>query len=490
MAGFRLLLVAVHIDGHDRLIFGEAVGAPNPGAPASPMERFTVPVAGSSGLPISILHAVIEEAELVSLQDQLLHGSITQLGMTISVGPLTRRPPLIVPVTYQGENSSVHPDGRFTYLLQEWWDHDEALMRELWDTRSFGHVASLIAAQTGLDLADNSDRIGNFLRFDRLSSWRIDRQTSLESEGCWVRALHDGPRPSVDLVLNARFLAGNEVVAEQTGPLPLGGVAIGLGHGYSAVSLGLYDAKTGHLLARESGEVQGLGPMRMGHLVRDKVTDNDGQTHQVSWPEWHGPPPDQIDECAPWGERSRLRALRTRRLREHWGVRVFKKGERTAAVDMIREIIRQSGDSGFLYLWDPYFDSVVANDFLGWLPPGSACQILCGNGKGLSLGSPIPLDPQRKLADIAAALDVLRRPPKSRQIACRFRAKRGPNGYAPIYHDRFIITRNAAWVLGASLNGIGNKEGSIVEILDPDPLRWLFEDEWASPEAGWVEVRL
>jgi hypothetical protein len=228
----------------------------------------------------------------------------------------------------------------------------------------------------------------------------------------------------------------------------------------------------------------------MGLSVNEQVTDSAGKTHSVSWTEWDGPPLDQIDQRAPWEERSHLRALRTRRLREHWGVRVFKQGERTAAVDMIREIIRQSGNSSFLYVWDPYFDSSAARDFLGWLPRKTACQILCGNHKGLSPKSLIPLDSQQPLARMKTALNILRGPPQSRQIACRFRVKLGSKRYDPIYHDRFIITRETAWVLGTSLNSIGKKAGSIVELLDPDPLRWLFEDEWSSPPAGWVEVGL
>jgi hypothetical protein len=156
---------------------------------------------------------------------------------------------------------------------------------------------------------------------------------------------------------------------------------------------------------------------------------------------------------------------------------------------MIREIIRKSEDSSFLYVWDPYFDATVASDFLGWLPPKTACRILCGRPAKMQKGRPLEAVYNGLFTDARAALAVLRQPPKSRQIDCRFRVQPA-HRYLAIYHDRFVITRNAAWVLGASLNGIGKKESSIVQLLDPDPLRWLFEDEWAASPAGWVEVSL
>jgi hypothetical protein len=347
-----------------------------------------------------------------------------------------------------------------------------------------------IEEKTGLNLAQNSDRIGNFLRFDRLSSWNIDRQTSLQDEGCWVRALHSGPRPQDDLVLNARFLAGNEIVAEETVSLPIGGVAIGLGHDYSTVSLGLFDAKTGRLLAREAGAVfGGAGQMRTGiSTTAELVTDSSATAHSVSWIQWNGPGFSRIDQKAPWGQRSRLCALRTRRLQERADVRLFKRGERNAALGMIREVIQKSEDSKFLYIWDPYFDASVVLDFLGWLPPKTACRILCGKPPGPgSNRQAFEVAYNGLFTDLRNALTPLRQPPKSRQIDLRFRVS---GAHRPIYHDRFIITQDAAWVLGASLNGIGNKEGSIVQLLDPDPLRWLFEDEWATVPSGCLEKSL
>jgi len=487
---FRLQLITAHIGGHERLIFGEAIGAPDPAIPTLPLESFSVATPAIASLGISILRAVVGEIEQKSLQEQITKGTVTWSGRTISVGPVTPRPALIAPVAYQGEHHSLHPDGQFTYLLQEWWDQDEALVRDLWDTRGFGDVMKAIEEKTGLSLAYNSDRIGNFLRFDRLSSWYIDRQTGLQDDGCWVRALHDGPRPVDALILNARFLAGNEVVTEETVPLPTGGVTIGVGHDYSMVSLGLFDAEKGRLLAREAGAViGGTGRIRMGLSKTEQVTDSSGLTHPVAWTQWDGPPFDQIDQHVPWKQRSSLRALRTRRLQEHADVRLFKKGQRKAAVEMIRDIIRKSQDSTFLYIWDPYFDASVTSDFLGWLPPKIACRILCGQPRKMQNGQPIEATYNDLFTDMRAALSVLRQPPKLRQIDCHFRVQPA-HKYLAIYHDRYIITLNAAWVLGASLNGIGKKEGSIVQLLDPDPLRWLFEDEWAASPAGWVEVVL
>jgi hypothetical protein len=258
------------------------------------------------------------------------------------------------------------------------------------------------------------------------------------------------------------------------------------------VSLGLFDAKTGRLLAHEAGALfGGPGQIRMGiSTTAELVTDSSGTAHSVSWIQWDGPGFDRIDQKAPWGQRSRLRALRTRKLQERSDVRIFKPGERDAALGMLREIIRKTEDSTFLYIWDPYFDSSVILDFLGWMPPKTACRILCGKPANRQKGQLVEAAYNRLFTDCRSALAALRLSPKSRQIDCRFRVRPTPSRYLAVYHDRFIITQNAAWVLGASLNGIGRKEGSIVQLLDPDPLRWLFEDEWAASPVGWVEVVL
>jgi hypothetical protein len=81
---FRLQIIAVEVDGHEWLMFGEAVQQPIAihGGPESTSE--TVP---GSGTPVSlrVLRETIDEAQLASITGQLGSGSLVFGGMRLKL---------------------------------------------------------------------------------------------------------------------------------------------------------------------------------------------------------------------------------------------------------------------------------------------------------------------------------------------------------------------------------------------------------------------
>lgn len=470
---YRLMLVAVHLGGRERLAYGEAVEVTR--RPRTEATPFSVPLAAGGTIDGSVTRTALDAAELAALEAQLGSGALQVGGQTLTTGPLVLRSELLVAPDGTAEpGATVHPDHRYTYDLTEWYDGDEALLRELWDTRVFADFGAAVAKITGLALHRASDRVGNFLRFNRRSSWYVDTMARLDAPERWIRPLHDGPPASGDLRARVHFGVRGQTVDEALITLPPGGHQVLLPQGAGDYSISLYSANTAHLLARESGRFLGsVVNTNMGFDITATLIGSDGANHHVSWTKWEHPRQPALDRASPWSERSSRRAERTRRLTERSTVHLFGPAARQEALAIIREIFRNQCEE-FVYVWDPYVDATAMLDTLNWLHPDVPCKVLGGRK--------LPADPA-----LVAALAQVRTLPRARRIECKLRI--GNNNRA-IYHDRFIITRDAAWMLGGSLNGIGLKPGGIVRLLDADRFRWMFEDEWARSPPAFQEASL
>jgi hypothetical protein len=140
-------------------------------------------------------------------------------------------------------------------------------------------------------------------------------------------------------------------------------------------------------------------------------------------------------------------------------------------------------------IWDPYFCPKDVLDFLGWVHPDTSIRILCGSTSNNLNGV------SRSTADIRLSLASLIAGPPPRKIVGKFRVSkpvRAGGRFLTIYHDRFIITDQAAWLLGSSLNSIGTKPGVVLQLIDPLRLRQLFDEEWNAnlPPAQFVDNAL
>jgi hypothetical protein len=414
------------------------------------------------------------------------------------LGALVSRPAVLMGALYgavEDAGESLHPDGRRTYEVHEWWEKDEAVMQCLWNTRRFKQIGELAELRTKIALHRISDRIGNFAVFKRHSSWRLDSKTDPATNERWVRAVSDsGEEPGGALTLLVRFIDGNETVREQLLDLPPAGVSVHCPHDYGAMLLALYEKDTGTLLAREHGSLMGGGNVRMGAGQTQVLTDSKGKQHTVEWTHWDGPPLDAINPDRPWQRREQRRPSRNLQLREHEAARLFDDGQRADVLEHLRSILAAEC-GGFLYLWDPYFNEDVCVDILQWLNPDVKCRILCGGSLQAERAhrtTPPSAAGLPEVQLIARGLATLRNGPPSRTVECKHRVYPKANGrFAPYYHDRFLITDGSAWILGSSLNSLGNKIASVVRLVEPDRLRWMFDDEWAAaPPANVAESTL
>ena len=378
---------------------------------------------------------------------------------------MQQRPRVAVPAGHASSvdhGSTLHPDHRYSYALSEWWDTEGTLVDKLWNTRGFRAIGAAISAETGLDLHTTSHYIGNFLRFDRLSNWWIDSQTDPDSGERWVRGLTE-PEPTASEglpLLQWRFSDAFETIS---------GGNRRTTHGRSPYSI--QGGLLGRLVFSLRPEVWPPGlhsirrlSLRMRLVAASVerngiVTDAGGTHHFVSWSPWPGGSPRRpIDKKRPWTERTRMRLLRNAKLRET--ARIFQPGQRADAVDFLRTIVSRR-TSEFLFVWDPYLDEVGVRDVLNWLHPNVECRALCGFLPGSKKQPPTAA---LTVVNLRAALSDLRTKAPVRAVECKYRIRAKTR--RPIYHDRFLITRDAAWMLGTSLNSIGTKVGGVVE-LDP-----------------------
>src|SRR5579863_10016290 len=153
-------LITVRIFGVDRLLYAETVEDQVRHPSAWTTDVFAVPGQGTT-IVGSIHRAVLLGASAQTFATDLSSGLVVVDGHSTLAGPFRQRPTVIVPVHHSFDPDAgytLHPDGRYTYQLEEWWNTDEAVVDWLWDTREFSAVTGAIASRTGLRLQDNSDR--------------------------------------------------------------------------------------------------------------------------------------------------------------------------------------------------------------------------------------------------------------------------------------------------------------------------------------------
>lgn len=488
-AFFRLQIWSIVESGVESLIFGDAVEC-DAIAEVTLTETSHSIIARRSRRTIKRIVGVVSDASLSAISATLPSGYLTIPNRRISCGNLLKRDPVVSGPGGVGPNTAptLHPDGRYTYLLEEWWDCTETLLSRMVDRESLIPAGELISTISGLRLTTAPDRVGNFLVYRLCSHWHIQMRLSHVSRSLWFRPLHPLPLPSPapTLTLRLQLQSGNEVVDERIVSLPVGGVSIPVKNFPNTFSVSLFDG-SGNLLAHESGGLlSGVGYTRTGSSISARLRDSTGKGHRVAWTQWHGPPAPRLDPSRPWVSRTSTRRSFNQKALERLRVDLFRENQRQAAVSRLRELLRTL-ETAELCIWDPYLDPSAVQDFLGWVHPSTKVRILCGRSANNTT------DLTRYQTAIGTALSALRTGTPPRTIECKFRSVPRGAQFFPIYHDRCLLADDAAWALGSSLNSIGNKWALVIQLLDPAHLKRLFDREWAiaaGPRAGFVEAIL
>jgi hypothetical protein len=464
-SAYVVRVVTTQIAGDAFLLYGEAVDLADGERVPNETTVKSVPAVGGV-VDVSLGTGTLSRGELEAFLRDLEGGSARWNTAAFKTGRLVRREKTVVPVLHVpgDDGSTLHPDNRYTYILEELWDADEHTLGLVWETRRFREIGEAVAELVGVALHQVSERVGNFLVFDRLSPWRIDSQCDTRAPVRWVRAVADNV-PPVYLRLHVRVLDGHETATEQVVDLPAQGVSVA-GADYTQLSYSLFDS-AGRLLARSAGTVIGEPVVSTGIAQPGVIVDSSGTSFNVEWSPWPGGSPSPgIRRDKPWISRSGRRLLRNLKQRERATNFMYGHNSAAAVTDRLRRILAEE-TSGFVYVWDPYLNTAAVLDVLQWIHPQVPCKILCGESS----------KPAR-LAALQSALSTFRALSPARPVECKHRVELRGASYLAHYHDRFLITKTAAWMLGSSLNSIGRAPGGIIRLFDPDPLRWMFEDEW------------
>ena len=481
---FKLLTIACNFPEGFRLIFGQAVEVST--LRAGPLLGREL---SAGGKRILFIEGVISDDELLSISIQISKQSIKIADWEIDIGKTIKRDEVILgPNNFTDINggTSLHPDMHFTYRLEEWWAEDNKTFRAWWETRNFMEIGQAIAKETGLELQYSADRVGNFMTFRKLSQWIIDSSPNFDKTSRWVRPLYNGDMTSsIDLLLSYRILSGQESVKEEVILIDQRGIEIPIHRTYNQISLSLFNKDSGELLACYTADLfTGLQvTTSFSKNAPIKPVGTDGKEREIKWNTLDARSRQGSKE--PWMGGAQLRRHTNRLLQESYRVSLFKRGERDEMLKAIRNIV-QNHTREFFYICDPYVDADVVKDFLPELHPSINCKILCGMRY-----EPKNKGKKKKIKPIKNELDGLRKSPWDKSIECKFRYRKEDDNIRAYYHDRFLITRNAAWVLSFSLNWDGKKDGCLVRLLDPDRLRWMFEDEWdqgPSSETFYEEI--
>jgi len=456
---YRLQLIGIRFNSDIHLLYGEAVERK-----INLVKKVTLKkldnIEGISEL--CLVDGIITTEELNEISNSLKQQEIKIAGETLKTGLVIQKNSVLLSPIYSLSNEyTLHPDNKFTYKLKEWWDKEEKTLHKLWHTRKIIDIGERIQKETGIAIHYLTDRIGNFLIFERLSSWYLDSRPDLRKSSRWIRPLFDGDTPSTPLLLQCKFMSENETITESIHDIDEQGIEIPVNQSYSEISFSLFNKYNGELLSYEQGGVLSDNLItRTGHKIKapEDAKGSDGKYRKIEWTDWENISNLKITE-RPWIKRFNMRKVRNDILNERKKVFIWQEGKRDEVSDYIRELIRERAKA-FIYIWDPYFNDIAAKDFLYEIPPWVECKILCG----------FPNKNQLFINE----LRTLKSFPWNKIIECKYRVKNN----RPIYHDRFLITKDYAWILGSSFNSIGKKAGAILQILNADRIRWEFEDEW------------
>lgn len=148
------------------------------------------------------------------------------------------------------------------------------------------------------------------------------------------------------------------------------------------------------------------------------------------------------------------------------------------AVRALRDLVAVA--DAHLFVCDPYFGGdELAGVILAVRDPETEIRILTSAAHLRRAGGAAgELLEQR--------LEEARRAPPMNPVEVRVMA-----GKSPLIHDRFIVMKNATWMLGSSLNKFGERGTLMTRVLDPTPVHQDLERVWneSTALADWLARR-
>lgn len=181
----------------------------------------------------------------------------------------------------------------------------------------------------------------------------------------------------------------------------------------------------------------------------------------------------------------------------HYDQRLFRPGSRREAMEFIRSKIGRARES--VMIADPYFWGLQIGQYL-WAVSNETVKttiltsrLAFEGGYEAEINESKPVDEssgsseKTKLEDFTARLEELKQVGK---ITLHARVLLGKS---PVLHDRFLVVDKSVWLLGSSLNALGDKRSSmVIQLPNPDEmlneLAAMFEN--AIPFGDYLKQRM
>lgn len=403
--------------------------------------------------------------------------------------------PVACPGTWSGavlvghDEHSLHnclPRHSYTYWVFEKWAANDALRDEL-GLDGFAKLCAAVRAILGVDLERHRDRVGNLL----VTFPETRLHLSITAGKAWTRVgfeLEQKRGDPMQWPVVVRAYRNGELIGSRLLNVSSGLHVVDFGSEHDQAFCEVMDPGTGEVILRTGGRwLRHIGvtmPMAMAKAdVSFSIERPDGRQPKT---------PVRVDTTyghlvetltggpdSPWIARPRqMDQLKPSLTRLH----VFHGGdeERQRAMQFLDDFLHNRVKR-YLKIWDPYFGP---DDAAQWLSRVFDCSIPI---RVLTSGDPTPEEDDCAKREGSSAKKWKRR--NLAQVLGVIRGRRGEGlGFNDVvcrapspnqFHDRFLITKDTALVLGCSFNQIGQVVSTLMEVRAPE-LEEAFDRHWCA----------
>ncbi len=407
-------------------------------------------------LPLNNLSNIIDKG----IQNHEIKLCTTSRNVILKTPSLIKRPLVFLPVHITG----LDPVRDYSCALEEWWEKEKEVfdeIKEAYVSRKLSvnikKVLECVKRGYGPDLLRFNERVGNILLF---YPYNVVRVRQIPNKYYRLFEIDRSPDHRWDYIVSINIRNGEEVICAYSEVVPKDKRFIEVTY-HEPASEGIITLTPlegpykGQCIYRENFTlvrqiIVDMQALSDRVVIKNRVFDRYSSTKIIS-----GSFKDD-----PWVELQRI----------------YRTGEKTPQlnfyfhsnrIEQAREAVRnliQNHTEEYIYIWDPFFDITSAE----WLLPFIQCV------SPLKIRIMTSLDKDERRNKLKESLKRLQKK-LNLDLECRNILTKGGNR---AFHDRFIITKDRAWMLGNSLDAIGESYTGIVQFPYYEDLKNDFERIW------------
>lgn len=416
------------------------------------------------------------------LEGVQITGTLTTDTYRISL-PVVARPPVLLPAS--GAPEALGPVQDESAWLWEWWDAEKTVLNLLTEERQH-LINKQVRLRLGLDLSHWKDRVGNIMVFfpsGFRSRWHYD----LVSHSLIVRttlSLDQAP----DYEMEVRGWEENDLMF--TCRLTLERPSVVLPDVAPCDRFEVWFWRGGHVIHLENA-----------HIRLKAITF--GMDVHVGWRGGRSYTRRSIEnlvgehEVEPWRrlQRERMVDQRRKQLADQRGLKFYAPdttdSQRLEAVSDLEKILNSARSN--VRIWDPYFGTragvptergTPADDlyFIEMITSLNVAIRVLSSAEDWSAtqgSSQLTALSLRLEGEYSAAPNVFGR------VAWKAWVRAG----VTTFHDRFVVVDDEkVWLLGSSINGLGMKHTTLVQVEYPQEILVAFDRIWRGETHGVGQV--